>query len=112
MKSRIPLSDSYRSQVKKQTKELADEYFKENQFEFARRMIYCALLTIDDCFCDRFGDTTEEIQQNYQRLADCLGENFHGYARDWKNGELAAHASISDAMEAELNERGIEIVIK
>ena len=112
IKSRIPLTESHRQDVRKQTKELAKEYFKKWEHEFVRRMIYCTLLTIDDIFCDRFGDTDEEIQKNYQRLALCLGENFHGYARDRKSGELDDFEHISDAMEAELKSRNIEVIFK
>jgi hypothetical protein len=112
LRARIPLSNGERQQTRKQTKELATEYFKKWEHEFVRRMIYCTLLTIDDIFCDRFGDTEEEIEKNYQRLALCLGENFHGYARDFKSGDLDEYEHISDAMEAELKSRNIEIVFK
>lgn len=107
MKSKLP--SDYETEKQKNEKRRVARYFEDMNNEFARRMYYCSILTLDDCGFLYEGRTDEEVKQAYKRYVTCLEENFHGYARDYKAGDLDDFKSISNAMEAELRERGFEI---
>ena len=79
----------------------------------SERLCLAAILVLDDCFRDLFGDTDEEILQNYQRFALCLGNVFSDYKRDcYEWGHSKDPEAIAKAMREELAERGIEVNFK
>lgn len=104
----------YEAKWKKDHDRVIRNYFYEAQGIISERLRLATILVLDDCFCDRFGDTLEERKEHYARFANCLYNMISDYKRDcydWKGQWDDPHA-IGNAMREELKERGIEVNFK
>lgn len=101
----------YDMQLKRYSDHTSAVYFKNAQGVISERLCLAAILVLDDCFCDRFGENSEERLPHYKRFAECLCSMFTDYKRDcyeW-GGQWDDPHAIGKAMKAELKERGIEV---
>lgn len=118
MKSIIPKNvelghgrSDYDMQLKRYSEHASAVYYKNAQEVIGERIAMASVLVLDDCFDELFGSTPEERLPHYKRFAACLFNMISDYKRDcydW-GGQWDNPRAISDAMKAELKERGYEI---
>ena len=114
IKSMMAIPEQYRKQIEKRANEIAQEIINEElkqmRHEVSMRCICTTLLTLDDCFRDRFGDTEEEIEKNYKRFCQCFSGMISDYNRDcfvWDKSKDPHE--MSKRLIAECKERRFEV---
>lgn len=114
MKSKMPIPAEYRKQIERDATEMAQKIIKEQldqmHGEVSLRCFYAVLLTLDDCFCDLFGETEEEQKKGYRRFALAFMSQIANYNRDCYEWDASKNPhEVSERMRRELEEREIEV---
>ncbi len=117
MKSRMPIPEEFRKQIRRDANEMArkiiGEQIEKMHEEITRRCILSVLLTIDDCFCDLFGETEAERLKNYERFTLAFTGQIANYNRDcYEWDESKNPFETSQRMQKELEERGLGALIQ